>query len=50
MAGVAKMIFFDDEAGDPTRPEVIERNARLAAMQDNSNLTSDGNWGKDDDR
>ena len=48
MAGIVKMVMFDDDVGDPNRPEVIERNERLAKEEaDRRNLTSDGNWGSE---
>lgn len=48
MAGIVKTILYDDEAGDPNRPEIIERKRQLAEMEAKSrNLDSDGNWGSD---
>ena len=44
--GIAKMLFFDDEFGDPNRPEIIERYEKMEAEGD-THVDSDGNWGKD---
>lgn len=41
------MVLWDDDCGDPNRPEIIERNERLAMAQNNNNITNEGNWGQE---